>query len=36
MAKLRSAARWLTDEWPVPRWICLIFAIGAVTDLIAR
>lgn len=28
MTKLRSAAHWLTGEWPVPRWICLLIIAG--------
>ncbi len=34
MAKIRTACQWLTGETGVPRWICLMFVIGAIADLI--
>jgi hypothetical protein len=36
MAKIRTFGRWLIGEWPVPRWICLLFVIGAAVDLVTR
>jgi len=33
VAKLRTAVQWLTGEWPVPRWILLLFILGALADL---
>lgn len=36
MTKIRATLNWLAGEWPVPRWICLLFITGAIANLIGR
>jgi hypothetical protein len=34
--KLRAVGRWLAEEWPVPRWICLLLVIGWIVGTAVR
>ncbi|MET7944255.1 hypothetical protein [Streptomyces sp. NPDC005302] len=36
MRKLRTVGRWLGEEWPVPRWICLLIVIGWIVNTTIR